>query len=894
MSTLRLMSEKAWLLLLMAIVLNCRPCFSQRIPEILNPKTYTSQSGQFSVRVDPGDIYGRDGASYQLRKDGVLIWSKQLPVTLQEAGVTDKGVIAGYGYSNGPEGFATDRKLKGPGNFHVVVINAKGEFLCNDATPRASSRFLHTLPNPAAHGIIFDDANDRLVVRIADADVNRMKESWQVYQISTGKAVNEFKPAKRIRNSRSARFVIDAKPINGTSLTLVHWWSYDDGSVGARFAAIDLNGKPVWTLDLYDDYEVPGNRKAEDGLREYIRKHGAIFQSSDNRQIQLLIARESQKVTFSVEPKANRGWTVKEVGRVPTKISLTIEPPVTRSIKEQRLESLGVIELKSLEAGPASLFEGVKRIELDGKDRISFVKDDEKGGHVFLVVDEDGKQLHSVPLDATDDPNERWSGHAWLGEDRFVLTRSSYGVEAKAKAWIVDLPIQKLTPLSDFDCPGINALAAIGNGDFVALATMHHKYTMETKVHLFDSDGNQKWTLNEDYSEKPGTLFSPEDVAITSTGEVAVIDKARNNVQLFDRSGNYKSSIALEKAWGRKPNYLSGITADSNGGFIVTDFRGAPPFVRMRADGSVDSGIQPTYQDGRNVDAQVLRVSKDKRLWTCDGHAILRLDESGVVDRILGNAPNVNRIGTVSSLVIKGDKIYARDRRTSAVSVFDMDGQFLHVCVPVPTDITKEHWRPSLAVNNEGHVFLEVDDTLRESKFVHFSDKGKRLEIVKFENDEWQFQTGSVNRLALGFHDAKLIDQKGKLLHAIGRRANGDWLEYPHSAACANDGSFVISADHSGRSAISVTIYEKDGTPVRTIEMPEEARYSNMAFDGKNLVVGSLDQLFYCNVDKGEFFKLTPSPATGSHIALHPHFENGELLIFDGSAAKLYRYKMPN
>jgi len=861
MLMVRLIPERACLWLLLAISLYCHPCFSLRFPEILNPKTYTSQSGQYSIRVDPSDIYGRDGATYQFKKDGVLIWSKQLPVTLREAGITDNGVIFGYGYSNGPEGFATDRSKKGPGEFHVLVINAKGKVLCNDATPRASSRFLDTLPNPSANGIIFDGPNDRLVVRIADPDVNRMKESWQVYKISTGKATRKFEPTKHLRNRQSARYVIDAKPINGTPLTLVHWWSYDEGTVGARFAAIDLNGKPVWTLDMEDDYEVPGDRKAEDRLREYIRRQGAIFQSEKKRQFQLLFAQESQKVTFSVSSKGKQGWAIKEVGRVPTKIPLTVEPPVTQPIKEQRLESLGVIELKSLESGPTSVFEGVTNM---------------------------------VPLGATDNQNERWSGHVWLGEDRFVLTRSSHGVGAKAKAWIVDLPTEKLIPLANFDCPGIDKLAATGNGDFIALATLRHKYTMETTAYAFDSAGNRKWVLDRDSSPSPETLFSPEDVAVTKAGNVAVIDNIRHKVQLFDRSGKYMSSISLKKAWGREPSYPSGIVADSNGGFIVTDFQGASPFVRMNADGSGVTGLQPKYGDGRNVDTQVLKVSASKQLWTCDGYAILRLDSSGVVDRILGHAPNVKRISKVSSLKIKGGRIYAADRRTKDVSVFDIDGQFLHSCVPNPTDVAREYWRPTLAVNDEGHVFFCVEGNLGKTKFVHFSDKGKRLGVVRFKQGRWQFQTATNNRLSLGFHDAQLIDENGKLIRTIGRREDGNWLEYPNSTACAPDGSFAITAEQSGRGAVSLDIYEEDGTPVRTFEMPAEARYSNLAFDGKNLVVGSLDQLFYCNADQGEFFKLTPSPVTGSHIALHPHFENGELLIFDGSAAKLYRYKIPD
>ena len=137
----------------------------------MNPKFYTSPSEEYKIHVDPSDIYGRNEAAYRLTKNGAEVWSKTLPITVLEATVTDEGVVAGYGYSNGTDGFGTDDADRTLGTFNVLIVDSTGEIRCNDSKARESSRFLHTQPNPLARGVIGDSGNDRFVVRVADPDV---------------------------------------------------------------------------------------------------------------------------------------------------------------------------------------------------------------------------------------------------------------------------------------------------------------------------------------------------------------------------------------------------------------------------------------------------------------------------------------------------------------------------------------------------------------------------------------------------------------------------------------------------------------------------------------------------------------------------------------------------
>ena len=140
-------------------------------PDTVNPKFYTSPSEEYKIHVDPSDIYGRNEAAYRLTKNGAEVWSKTLPITVLEATVTDEGVLAGYGYSNGTDGFGTDDADRTLGTFNVLIVDSTGEIRCNDSKARESSRFLHTQPNPLARGVIGDSGNDRFVVRVADPDV---------------------------------------------------------------------------------------------------------------------------------------------------------------------------------------------------------------------------------------------------------------------------------------------------------------------------------------------------------------------------------------------------------------------------------------------------------------------------------------------------------------------------------------------------------------------------------------------------------------------------------------------------------------------------------------------------------------------------------------------------
>ena len=88
-----------------------------------------------------------------------------------------------------------------------------------------------------------------------------------------------------------------------------------------------------------------------------------------------------------------------------------------------------------------------------------------------MLLDQTGKVLREIRLRREYTPDTYWTGYTWVGENRFIITRSVHSVEGKAKAWWVDVETGKVNAIADFDCPSVGRIAGFPDGSFVALAT---------------------------------------------------------------------------------------------------------------------------------------------------------------------------------------------------------------------------------------------------------------------------------------------------------------------------------------------------------------------------------------------------------------------------------------
>jgi hypothetical protein len=868
---------------------------SEGPPPTLSPKTYLSPSSKYSLLVNPSDLYGRGSATYKLTREGREIWSGEKPYTLWDACVGDDGLAAGYAYSQGWRGFSEAGHKAGMGDFRVVIIDARGKERLNQVAKREESRFLHTPPNPLASGLIMDGANDRLVIRVSDSDVNRQAESWWPYQLSTGKAAATFRPKELMADARPVRYVMDAKPVKGTPLTLLHWWRYDwekEHTRGARFTLIGQDGMPIWSMDLSADYESGVDEKAAERLMASLHRSGGILATEQPGRFDLRFVKDSQRVSFVVSRAANGPWIVSEVARRAFVETTAPEPrPADRPLLT--LRPAGRIVLNSPFSEREPEVRNVSEFVFDDKGRIAFLRSSGSKSLALLVVDQEGKVLHCVPLDSARSENGAgWSGLTCVGLNKYLLIRGDLKDSNKMEGALVDVATGKATPIPGFTTTVLSEVAGFRDGGFVVKGGLA-EMTSDNSLLAFDSRGKRLWSLpgNGDVND-PGSLFSPNDVTVTSDGMVAVVDVIRKAVQFFDRAGRYDRAVDLKKAWGREPVYPSGISADRDGGVVIHDFQGDPPIVRMAADGTVRAELKPRLKNGRTFRLSDAQIAPDGVLWVSDGHALYRLTDSGTAHRVLGEAPDPRLLDQAATVTLdsKG-QIYAAVARTGAVHVFEPDGKWVRVCVPDAGDVPGELSSPHLTVADSGDVYLGLG-MLGGNRFLHFSSEGKRIGIEASKLDEiceeWYAQPGTARRWVLGYEKVHLIEGTGAVVRTITRRADGLWLERPKTASAALDGSIAIMSGGKNlraAGAIAVSLYSPHGEPIRTFILPpgEDWSYSRIAYDGKRVVIaGEKGTTLFDSSGKavGRFIPSQDEEASWTPF-LAP--DGRRLLLFDGT-----------
>jgi hypothetical protein len=697
------------------------------------------------------------------------------------------------------------------------------------------------------------------------------------------------------------QWIVDAKLVRGTPLVLLHWWRADFSRVGARFVLVDREAKPVWSLELPRDYMAPGDEAAKDKLLRWITDHGGILRSDQPNRFDLFFAAESKRVTFAVTKKAPGVWTVTEIARAPFSIAPSAEPPLAASPK-QTLKELDPLPLQANLVGAELPIRNVQEFAVDGQGQIGLLRKDE-GKTSFVMVDSSGKLLRAISLTMQPKPSSaQWNPLCWIGGSRFVIAISEIGVNGKAKAWSVDVQTGKVEPLPAFDSPAIERLVGTTDGCFVALAALRSKYTIEKSVTRFDHQGRRQWRLQEgDGSKDPAALFNPEDIAVTSEGDVLVLENITNRLRRFDRNGRHLSTIDLKKAWKRAPSYVVGVIPESDGRLLISDFGGSPPYVRMTRDGVVAGGFEPKDADGQAIGtAHGMQAAPDGHLWISDGHSLQRLSKTGVVDRVLGEGPQPTRLGPIAGIISDPrGRMYAIDSRSGSIHIFDELGNLLHVCLAKPTDFKHEILTPALTVNDKGDVYLGLgragfpDET---RSYAHYSANGRRVDDVVMPAGVCQFQPGSGDLVALRYNDVRLVDPAGKVLRTIDRRPDGNWLELAQAVALAPDGSFAILAGRTRERSVSANLYKASGEPIHTILLPEAVGpFPRIAYDGKHLVVAGDSVLLIFDGSGKSVARCDPPLKVPDGMFYYPYLLPGgrELALFDGKRPVLHRYELP-
>jgi hypothetical protein len=827
------------------------------LPPVLNPRAYVSPSGEYALHVNPSNRHGQGEANYLLTRKGAIVWERKHPFTFWEAGVTNDGTAAGYAYSNGPQGWG---KESGYGYFEAAILGPTGKPRLHRKVKRVETRVLHGPPLPIAQALVVNSANDRLVVRVYEDRGGAFGYSadW-TYELSTGRTAKLVAPGMPDEKDRNT---VEARSIAGTPLTLLHWWRYSEGDIGAYFTLLDPAGKPVWNLELPRDYSTSGDKEAQDRLRDDIRQTGAILRANQGRRFTLRFVADKQRVTFAVVMGEGGTWRIAEVGREPY---VPGGKAVRFAMPEVRLRQLDRIELQG--SGPQAQhpIRSIHSPVAAGSGRLAFLRREDRTD--LVVVEESGKILHTVPLDSIPRRNnDTFCGLLWREETRFLVfveRRAEDSDKVSTEAYQVDARTASIGKLEGFRCDWLRSVAALPDGGFALLATERREYSMQDGIYAYDARGRQKWALGTyNYGAKSLTTLPDETVA--------VLDGAGKVIHLY-RHGKHLRAISLKVVWNSDWSYPTTILAGPKGDFLVYGSLERPPLVWMNLRGEVLRTSTPRYANGEEIDNPGMCLMPDGGLWVSDTYSLLRIDEKGRVMKRLGEEPRPGVLRNIVEVAIyPNGRILAADERTNAVHVFDARGRWQAVCKPIKSEQERPHWTRSLRTEIE----LGPNDTFAVG-------------------DEWFGVRGTWEDKPAGFQMSR------ERIRPLQRRPDGTWLEEieawavaPDSTLALLDGQNIIN--HPERNYY-LSIYSAKDAPERMVPLPEKLGWApKVAYDGKMLIVTGPAGIYGFRAN-GETLWHFPLPSDNPDRYLwHPFLtESGRTLCLYDSRRTIYRYALP-
>ncbi len=877
-------------------------------PALLEPTTYTSSDGTWTLHVDPTARHGEGAGRYELKHAGKVAWSGSRPITLHDAVVTDEGIAAGYAYSDGVDG-------RENGTFHVVIFAPDGSTRLDESTRREGSQFMHTAPNPNASGLFLHADLGRFVVRVLDPDVNRAQEEWWEYELSTGKLLSKARPAATQPKDDALRFIVAAHAVRGTPLTLVQWWRPDFSSrestkLGTRFALLDPDRKPVWELVLPTDYNVPVSEDAQDALMQEIWRDGAVLSVSEPRRFTLRVAAENVRAIFEVareEPSgAAERWSVREIERSAYKPAAKAKEQVPSPLA---LREIGVVALELGRGRASGPVRDIDAFAFTSKGTLRFVRREEpKGSFTCVDLDAQGAPTRETRVRPFDHElvghteSEREGRALWsaLAGDSWLFSLSPYGPEARARAWRVDAASGDVVELANFECPSIDAAAPLRKDGFAVLGTYHFKYTQTDALIGFDAQGKKQWEVTG--GPPTDALFSPEDMTVLTDGTIAVLENITNRIQLFEPAGKLRTSLALEQLWKRKPRYPSDISADVDGNMLVHDFNGSPLLVRMKTSGEVLAGFDPARPDGQKLPdlARTAAVAPDGRIWATDRRTLQRLDDSGHVDLTLGDEVRADELTEPEGASIDArGRILIQDARTAAVHVFTSDGKPAFVCRPVANDVDDASSLDPPVASGSGGVFVNRGSG-GAPRFVEFDATGKRIGLRDLPISGLCAAAGSTCIWGRGEGGLVRIDGEGKASAPIERLPDQRWIDGVEALAQHADGTLYAlhwSSSDGGGSKGSIAAFDADGKALRQYALPSSANGRTLSVAGDWLVVGTWDPHVYLVSRATGQVRIVDVPASAKKGSLWCHGlspDGKELWMFEVQALQLHRFALPN
>jgi sugar lactone lactonase YvrE len=876
-----------------------------QVGDVLNPATHTSASGRFVLSVEPHEPDGSGPADYRLTRDGAEVWAGERAFSLWDARVTDDGVVAGYAY----EGGVFDSAMHGIGytGLTIYLLSVDGSTLLRDdevAQGDEVAIFQQAgSDSPHVNGLFLQPALDRFVVRLPSKSLSG--ELWKTYEIGPAAAGVVLSPHTPKSTRHGFDKVILAMPVSGTPLTLAHWYYYRyvDGPVSndAGLILYDEKGKTVWTYELPNEYDRLG--KDWNWQRDLVRP-GIVQVSLDGLAFSFRSYSLSANVKFVIEADAasDSGWRVVEQGREPA------DPPVGRQAAKPgpaetvQLKSVGTIRLEvpAVEVSPIG---GITDFAIDDAGNLGFVRWGGEGTVRFVRVSGDGKVLTNIAIQFPKDERASLASVVPIAGDRWIVRRPTLDKEAAVRAWWLDIKTGELEKVEDPLVAAEHVPLPTGKGGFITISQIPLHKGGGYKVNHYDGQGERIRTFTGPPITKYGSLGSPK---VLTGGGIAILVTMDRSIVFLDAQDRPERTVALEDIIGHKPNYPVDLAADPDGGFVLHDFNGTPSIYRINAEDKVTAQFSPRYADGRSFRLiGGVQVAPDGTMWTSDRHALLRLDEDGVVDRILGASPDDDRLERIRTLAVAPDgTIYALNDRTAAIHVFDQTGKALSIMKPDPKDWSTDSGLGDITIDGDGNVYSKTGGRpgLRTNRgYLEFAGDGTRLGFTGLAFDEiaetWLFAPGSKRRWVIGYKAVFLVDANGALIRTIRKRPDGTWLTNMMGAAVGPDGSLVLR-NSSGRFEFDrrtvLSLYGPGGEPVRSIPLVNPTWNAEVAFDGTTIATISGGTVYLYDVAGGPVKKFDLPFVDAEKSYWVPFFspDGTELWLWPAGSLELVRFKL--
>ncbi len=868
-------------------------------PHYVDASTISSPAKSYSLYVDPETEYGEGAAKYRLSRGAEVLWTKTFDCTLRDVVLGDDGTFAGR---------AEQRREDRSDVTRLMVVGPDGK-------PRYDATLLHdegTMVDgpsfPFATGLFVDRDHDRVTFEILhERGIRDDGLEWRVVRLSSGEPISSCYPRNLVADHEPLVSLVATQPIRGAPLLLEHWvcrvdapktrgseTREDESLYGARFVVVDLDGDPVWQLDLPVDYTIEKNERAEDRLWWWIREHGALLATDAALRFELALYADAKRVKFEVRADATapHGWSVSEVTRADYvwPIDPKVDPyarDAPKDLPRLELHVAGTIELGSARPSTSEIYS----FDLDDRGRVGYVVTASDRSNHFLLCGSKGESFNDVKLalGAIQDLSDARA--TWIRGERWLIVANTLGEGDKERAWAwwLDASSGSLTAIDDFACAPIEKATGSFDGGFVALTRKSARFTQIVSVCAFDANAKLLWSDTEAYGNSESGLVSPEAVRVSPKGEIGVLDVTEHEIQRFDLRGKLLGAIQLDAALGRKPNYPSELGVDRNGNWVVYDFDGDPPVLLISREGRLTRSFEPHFAEGRIFQPKDgIHIAPDGSAWVTDGFAVERLNEQGAVDFVVGDAPDSNRLGAVErAFVDERGRILFADSRTHAVHVFEREGKKLFTCTPSTSDVPRDTTVCMLGVAGDGTIHVGLGDTF-QSVCVRFASSGARVARDEASSARL-FQPWTNRRWEVGAGEVNLVDEKSVVVATHRRAADDRWLDSMwHSRAVGPDGSLVVG------SRGKLNLFAPNGDALTSLDEPGEAPFAEIAMSRTTIFLASGTEVWAVDRTKHSVRHANLAWIAGDGVALEPFWveASSELWVVDSSALKVHRFTL--